>query len=81
MSCQLLYIADDEQHEVRQSIKQNGTNMHSAFEVARSLSPPPDNIILLVDGMPTMEAATTDRDVVGPSERLNMFFSCVRINL
>ena len=28
--------------------------------------------------MPTMEAATTDRDVVGPSERLNIFSRAAR---
>ena len=63
---------------LRRTVPKNGTNMHSAFEVARKLSPPPDNIILLVDGMPTMNAATTDRDVVGPSERLNLFSSATR---
>ena len=46
---------------LRRTVPQNGTNMHSAFAVAKSLSPRPDNIILLVDGMPTMEAATTDK--------------------
>ena len=35
-------------------------------------------IILLVDGMPTMEAATTDKDFVGPNERLNIFRRAVR---
>ena len=63
---------------LRRTVPGNGTNMHSAFEVAKTLSPPPDNIILLVDGMPTMEAATTDRDVVGPSERLNIFSRATR---
>ena len=63
---------------LRRTAPKNGTNMHSAFAVAKSLSPRPDNIILLVDGMPTMEAATTDRDVVGPSERLNIFSRATR---
>ena len=63
---------------LRRTAPKNGTNMHSAFAVAKSLSPRPDNIILLVDGMPTMEAATTDRDVVGPSERLNIFSRAAR---
>ena len=63
---------------LRRTVPKNGTNMHSAFEVAKTLDPRPDNIILLVDGMPTMQAATTDRDVVGPSERLNLFSSAAR---
>ena len=63
---------------LRRTVPQNGTNMHSALAVAKTLSPRPDNIILLVDGMPTMEAATTDRDVIGPSERLNLFARAAR---
>ena len=63
---------------LRRTVPKNGTNMHSAFEVARSLSPRPDNIILLVDGMPTMEAATTNRDVIGANERLNLFSGAAR---
>ncbi|HSG97192.1 MAG TPA: hypothetical protein VLA11_04310 [Woeseiaceae bacterium] len=64
---------------LRRTVPKNGTNMHSAFEVAKKLSPPPDNIILLVDGMPTMEAATTDADVIGPSQRLNLFSRATRL--
>ena len=52
--------------------------MRAAYEVAARLSPRPDNIILLVDGMPTMAAATTDRDVVGANERLNLFSGAAR---
>jgi hypothetical protein len=63
---------------LRRTVPKNGTNMHSAFAVAKSLSPRPDNIILLVDGMPTMEAATTDKTRVGANERLNIFARATR---
>ena len=63
---------------LRRTVPKNGTNMHSAFAVAKSLSPRPDNIILLVDGMPTMEAATTDKTRVGANERLNIFYRATR---
>ena len=69
---------DEAVRVLRRTPPKNGTNMHSAFAVAKSLSPRPDNIILLVDGMPTMEAATTDKRVVGPQERLNIFYRAVR---
>ena len=52
--------------------------MHSAFDVVKSLKPQPDNIILIVDGMPTMEATTTDKNVVSGGERLNIFRRAVR---
>ena len=69
---------DEAVRVLRRTPPQNGTNMHSAFAVAKSLSPRPDNIILLVDGMPTMEAATSDRDYIGPNERQNIFARSVR---
>jgi hypothetical protein len=63
---------------LRRTPPTKGTNMHSAFDVVSSLKPQPDNIILIVDGMPTMEAATTDANVVSGGERLNIFRRAVR---
>ncbi len=63
---------------LRRTTPKNGTNMHGAFAVVKSLSPRPDNIILLVDGMPTMEAATTDKERVGAIERQNIFARSTR---
>lgn len=63
---------------LRRTPPKNGTNMHAAFAVAKSLSPRPDNIILLVDGMPTMETATTEKTRVGANERLNIFARATR---
>ncbi len=63
---------------LRRTVPKNGTNMHSAFAVAKTLSPRPDNIILLVDGMPTMDAATSDKTRIGANERLNIFTRATR---
>jgi hypothetical protein len=63
---------------LRETVPKNGTNMHSAFRIAKELSPRPDNIILLVDGMPTMEAETTSKTVVSSGERGNIFTKAVR---
>ena len=63
---------------LRRTVPKNGTNMHAAFNVVKQLSPRPDNIILIVDGMPTMSAATTNQRVVGAVERLNIFRSATR---
>ena len=63
---------------LRRTVPKNGTNMHDAFRVAKQLNPRPDNIILLVDGMPTMDAATTSKTVVSSNERGNLFSRAVR---
>ncbi len=63
---------------LRRTVPENGTNMHAAFRIATQLSPRPDNIILLVDGMPTMDAETTSKQVVSSNERGNIFARAVR---
>ena len=63
---------------LRRTPPSKGTNMHAAFEVVKTLKPQPDNIILIVDGMPTMQAATTDKNVISGNERLNLFSSATR---
>jgi len=37
----------------RRLIPDGGTSLHKAFAAARAMSPPPDNIILITDGLPT----------------------------
>ncbi len=63
---------------LRRTVPKNGTNMHAAFRIAKELNPRPDNIILLVDSMPTMDAATSSKSVIGGGERLNLFYSAER---
>ncbi len=69
---------DEAVRVLRRTVPKNGTNMHAAFRAAKEMKPPPDNIILLVDGMPTMDAAVTAKSVIGGNERLNLFFSAER---
>ena len=63
---------------LRRTPPENGTNMRAAFEIASSLTPRPDNIILLVDGLPTMEDVTTNRRTVSGRERFNLHRRAVR---
>ena len=55
----------------------NGTNMQAAFQIIRDMNPRPDNVILLVDSMPTMDAPTSGKAVIGAGERLNLFSRAV----
>ena len=63
---------------LRRTVPENGTNMLAAWQVASTLSPPPDNIILLADGLPTMEATTTSRKTISGRERSSMHFRALR---
>ncbi len=59
---------------LRRIIPENGTNMKDAFAVIRQLNPRPDNVILLVDGLPTMNQSETDRGMITGQERLNFYY-------
>jgi hypothetical protein len=63
---------------LRRTVPENGTNMLAAFQVAGTLSPPPDNIILLADGLPTMEGRTTSQKTVSGRERSSMYRRALR---
>ena len=70
---------DDAVQTLRRTVPKNGTNMYSAFQVIRDMNPRPDNVILLVDSMPTMDAATSTKNVILAGERLNLFSAAVQL--
>lgn len=63
---------------LRRTTPENGTNMRAAYEIASKLSPRPDNIILLCDGLPTMMEATTNRNMVTGRDRMSMHGRSIR---
>ncbi|HEY5666675.1 MAG TPA: VWA domain-containing protein [Gammaproteobacteria bacterium] len=58
---------------LRQIIPDGATSLHVAFEAMSSMIPRPDNVYLLVDGLPTMGAIYPTRAGVTGRERLNHF--------
>ena len=70
---------DEAIRTLRRTVPKNGTNLYSAFQVIRDMNPRPDNVILLVDSMPTMDAATSSKRVIGPGERLNLFTAATQL--
>jgi len=63
---------------LRRTAPENGTNMKAAWEVASRLTPLPDNIILLVDGLPTMDETTSNQKTVSGRDRYRMHFNALR---
>ena len=62
---------------LRRTVPEEGTNMKSAYEVIASLNPAPDNVILLVDGLPTMDAPEAKRGMVTGQERLRYHYAAI----
>ena len=56
---------------------ENGTNLRKAFSAARTLSPPPDAIYLITDGLPTLQASKSKPRLVSSNERLNLFSKAI----
>jgi predicted regulator of Ras-like GTPase activity (Roadblock/LC7/MglB family) len=50
-----------------------GTSLYNAFAVAAKLSPKPDNILLVTDGLPTQGRAKPKATTVSAAERLKHF--------
>jgi hypothetical protein len=63
---------------LRRTVPENGTNMKAAWEVVSRLSPRPDNIVLLADGLPTMDEPTTNEKTVNGRDRRNMHTRALR---
>ena len=63
---------------LRETAPDGATSLHAAFATMRPLDPKPDNIYLLVDGLPTMgEVNPISRGVTG-RERLGHFNRAIR---
>ncbi len=69
---------DEAVRVLRRTVPENGTNMRAAWAVASTLTPRPDNIILLADGLPTMDAATTDSRTISGRRRNDLHHRALR---
>lgn len=59
-------------------IPENGTNLYNVFNAAANLDPPPDNMFLITDGLPTLGLEESTRQYISPIERERLFESAVQ---
>jgi hypothetical protein len=57
---------------LRQTAPIGGTSLHHAFAAARAMNPPPDNIVLLTDGLPTQGERAPRRKTISSKDRLRL---------
>ena len=55
----------------------DGTSLYNAFAAARGLSPQPDQIVLITDGLPTQGKTRGLRRYVNSAERMRLFDEAV----
>jgi hypothetical protein len=63
---------------LRASYPQGPTSLHAAFNAIKQLEPAPDNVYLLVDGLPTMGEVAPTRPGVTAEQRLDHFNRAMR---
>lgn len=54
-----------------------GTNLTKAFAAVARMSPPPDNIYVVTDGLPTLGAKSSSATTITGRKRLNLFTEAV----
>ena len=62
---------------VKSIIPTGGTSLHHPFSKARAFEPPPDNIFLIVDGLPTQGFDEPTSTLVSSQERSRLFVSAI----
>ncbi len=58
---------------------EGGTNLYNAFMALKRLEPPPDNVYLITDGLPTVGKNTTEDINVSGEMRLRLFEEAAKI--
>ena len=59
------------------TVPRDGTNLYEGFKSIRSLQPPPDNLILLVDGLPTLGKSRAKSRTVSGKQRVKHFNAAI----
>ena len=63
---------------LRRVVPEKGTSLLNAFDVIKAMTPPPDNIFLLTDSLPTMGADKPWGNRVSGDQRLKLFREAIR---
>ena len=71
-------VLDEAVERLRGVIPAGGTNLYQAFASIRSLSPAPDNLYLIVDGLPTQGRRPPRRSTISGRERAKLFNEAVK---
>ena len=58
---------------VRKTVPENGTSLERAFQALAALSPAPDNVFLITDGLPTQDVSGSQSGGVSGRERMRLF--------
>ena len=77
-----LEVADRDQlseaiENVKELVPNNGTNLAQVFRAVANMSPRPDNIFLITDGLPTLNNRGSSDTLITPGERIELLEEAV----
>ena len=58
---------------VKDIVPANGTNIEQVFRAIANMSPRPDNVFLITDGLPTLSDRGSNDALVTPAERIELY--------
>ena len=64
---------------IRKVVPQNGTNLQGVFEVALSMTPLPDNIFIITDGLPTLGKGASKSGSISGAQRYRLFNQAISV--
>lgn len=64
---------------IKQLLPGGGSSLIRAFRVAKQMTPRPDNIILVTDGLPTLGSGKPSSSTIDADDRLELFNKAVRV--
>ena len=81
---QWLKVSDKAQLErvvdnLRQVTPENGTNLYQSFTALAGLSPAPDNIFIITDGLPTLGRKAPKKNTITGPDRLKLFNEAIEL--
>jgi hypothetical protein len=79
-----LEVADqDELNEVirvlKQQVPSGGNNLETALRTIAAMSPPPDNVYLITDSLPTQGSRPSGASTISPRDRLRLFSDALQV--
>ena len=70
-------MLDEAVLSLKQVVPEKGTNLYNGFRAVEAIQPPPDNLILLVDGLPIQGRTPPKKRTVSGRQRAKLFRSAL----
>lgn len=64
-------------NNVKDIVPENGTNLEQVFRAIANMSPKPDNVFLITDGLPTLSDRGSRDALVTPAQRIELYEDAV----